>query len=433
MMLETAKKVPPSKETEWKGLDRISDVVHGMRCIWREQEKDDIGIDGEIELCVERTDGDGRVGTGKIVKVQSKSGSSYVTKNTATSFEMPTRRSDLEYWNKVNVPVIVVVYHPADDKLYWVDVKAQIEAREDIFTQPYRLRFDKAEDIFDASAYERLLEIVNTAPERVALDVEETLFTNALEILSMPSTVVRSTVLPEKRAQFRQRLTGFVPPHLYRVGTTITFTEPTATENALKDVVEGPGDVLDLEEWLDDAGANENNFRFLLKRLLHKHLIHEVKLAYDRDLKRYYYPINAPKEDARKVKWKSLRTKRSATRTVAKKHTYGPLTFYRHLALEPEFMRIGDAWALIIEPKHHYTTDGSTRWDSKKARSYAIRNRAREYNAQYLNHILFWAHIISGGKKSFALSLDRTDLVRISGAPMSAEVGFGVRVTPSTR
>ena len=65
-----------------------------------------LGIDGEIELCVERTDGDGRVGTGKIVKVQSKSGSSYVTKNTATSFEMPTRRSDLEYWTKVNVPVI---------------------------------------------------------------------------------------------------------------------------------------------------------------------------------------------------------------------------------------------------------------------------------------------------------------------------------------
>jgi Domain of unknown function (DUF4365) len=66
--------VPKSKLTEWRGLDSIASVVHGMRCIWREQEKDDIGIDGEIELCRQRDDGEGMFGTGKIVKVQSKSG-----------------------------------------------------------------------------------------------------------------------------------------------------------------------------------------------------------------------------------------------------------------------------------------------------------------------------------------------------------------------
>jgi hypothetical protein len=430
MTTDTAKKVPTSKETEWKGLDRISAVVHGMRCIWREQEKDDIGIDGEIELCVERSDGEGRVGTGKIVKVQSKSGSSYITKNTTGSFELQTRRSDLEYWQSLNVPVIAIVYHPDDDRLYWVDVKAQIAARDDVFTPPYRLRFDKIADVFDNTAYPRLLAIVNAAPERVAMDVEETLFTNALEILEMPTTVVRSTVLPEKRAQFRQRLTGFVPPHVYSAGVTVTLTDPTDTENALKDVVEGPGEVLDLSDWLDDAGANENNFRYILKRLLHRHLIHGVGLAFDPELKRYYYPINSDKDDIRKVTWRSLRTKKSATRAVAKKFTYGTLSFFRHLALEPEFIRIGDSWALIVEPKHHYTTDGKTRWDSKKARSFAIRNRAREYNAQYLNHILFWSHVISGGKTSFALELDRKQIVRISGTPLSAQVGFGVRATP---
>src|SRR5215475_3399730 len=72
--------VSATKVAEWRGLDRINAVVHGMKCIWREQEKDDIGVDGEIELCRSRDDGEGLVGTGKIVKVQSKSGSSYVIK-----------------------------------------------------------------------------------------------------------------------------------------------------------------------------------------------------------------------------------------------------------------------------------------------------------------------------------------------------------------
>jgi len=44
-----------SKISEWNGLDGISAIVHGMRCIWREQEKDDFGIDGEIELCLPKT------------------------------------------------------------------------------------------------------------------------------------------------------------------------------------------------------------------------------------------------------------------------------------------------------------------------------------------------------------------------------------------
>ena len=78
--------VPKSKLSEWQGLDRIAIVVHGMRCIWREQEKDDIGVDGEIELCRPRNDGDGLIGTGKIVKVQSKSGISYVKRDEEKTF-----------------------------------------------------------------------------------------------------------------------------------------------------------------------------------------------------------------------------------------------------------------------------------------------------------------------------------------------------------
>jgi hypothetical protein len=55
------KTVLPSKFQEWKGLDRISLIVHDMKCIFREITKDDFGLDGEIEVVAPKADGKGWV------------------------------------------------------------------------------------------------------------------------------------------------------------------------------------------------------------------------------------------------------------------------------------------------------------------------------------------------------------------------------------
>ena len=183
------KVVPKSKLSEWRGLDRIASVVHGMRCIWREQEKDDIGIDGEIELCRPREDGDGLVGTGKIVKVQSKSGSSYVVKDSEASFASPVAEKDLHYWRNLNVPVIYIVYHPDDDCLYWKDIKGYLRDHPDALRPPYRIEFDKSADRFDSGAYGALCALCEEAPERISLETGEVLYTNLLEVLELPRSI----------------------------------------------------------------------------------------------------------------------------------------------------------------------------------------------------------------------------------------------------
>ncbi len=77
-VLFMSKTVQVSKLTEWKGLDRISAIVHGMGNIWREMTKDDYGLDGEIEVVTPKANGEGYETAGGIVKVQSKAGESYV-------------------------------------------------------------------------------------------------------------------------------------------------------------------------------------------------------------------------------------------------------------------------------------------------------------------------------------------------------------------
>lgn len=95
-----------------------------MRCIFREISKDDFGIDGEIEVVVPKADGKGYETTGGIIKVQAKSGKSYIRHNSNTEFKVSVDKNDLEFWYNTTFPVIFVVYHPNDDKLYWKEIKS---------------------------------------------------------------------------------------------------------------------------------------------------------------------------------------------------------------------------------------------------------------------------------------------------------------------
>jgi len=102
------KTVALSKFSEWKGLDCINAVVHEMHCIYREISKDDFGFDGEIEVVIPKEDGQGCETTGGIIKLQSKSGSSYVNHDNETHFYVYVKQQDLDLWNRTNVPVILL-------------------------------------------------------------------------------------------------------------------------------------------------------------------------------------------------------------------------------------------------------------------------------------------------------------------------------------
>ncbi len=65
-------KYPKTKIIEQEGINYIAYVVNQMGCIWRETTKNDIGIDGYIEL-IENGESNGF-----IIGVQCKSGESFI-------------------------------------------------------------------------------------------------------------------------------------------------------------------------------------------------------------------------------------------------------------------------------------------------------------------------------------------------------------------
>lgn len=301
------KVVALSKISEWQGLDHISQVVHQMSCIWREQEKDDIGIDGEIELCIPRNEGSGSIGTGKIIKVQSKSGQHYIRRDQEISFDSPVKRKDLIYWGNLNLPIIYVIYHPKDDCLYWKDVQAYLEENPEALEEPCRIAFNKESDRFDKTALESLYELCKTAPERVDKSSSEILFPNFIEVTALPKQVFISNVIPEKRAQFHQRLFGFIPPYNYQDGILTTLTNPSQSSNAFTKIIDSEVEIFDFEDWLHQNPDAEHATRQLLNGLLEKHLARKG-LTYQRKLKRFYYRNGLTKEKPIKKVWKSTST-----------------------------------------------------------------------------------------------------------------------------
>ncbi|GAK60094.1 hypothetical protein U27_07082 [Candidatus Vecturithrix granuli] len=132
------KTVLESKFTELEGLDRINHIVYEMKCLFREITKSDYGIDGEIELCIPKENRKGYQATGGIIKVQAKSGRSYITQDTPASFSAKSSKDDFEYWYNSNFPAIFIIFHPQDKKLYCKDMKAYLNSTPHVWQSPYK-------------------------------------------------------------------------------------------------------------------------------------------------------------------------------------------------------------------------------------------------------------------------------------------------------
>ena len=141
------KTVPESKFTELKGLDRISIIVHSMKCLWREITKDDFGIDGEIEVLKPKDIGKGYEVTGGTIKVQAKSGLSYITNDTKDTFCVKSSKNDFELWYGANFPTLFIIYHPNEDSLYYKEMKSYLKDTPNVWLPPFRVKFNKKQDI----------------------------------------------------------------------------------------------------------------------------------------------------------------------------------------------------------------------------------------------------------------------------------------------
>lgn len=282
------KTVLPSKRTEWKGLDRIAEIVHGMNCIWREMTKDDFGLDGEIEVVTRKPDGNGLETSGQILKVQAKAGDKYVVSDTEHSFASPVDKGDLDYWHKCNFPVLFIVYHPSDDRLYFKEIKTYLRTSPEAFAKPYRIRFDKRADIFGAESKDSVCHSAGTSPQRISFEQKERLFTNLLPVVQLPRLLYRAKTRKRSWDAIKKESKRGVPPGCIVDGWIYALSDPMHVKSVLCQWCIKGEKPISATEWINDP-ERFNDFVFLLNQLLGKHM-GQCGIRYNPQFRRNYFP-----------------------------------------------------------------------------------------------------------------------------------------------
>lgn len=437
------KTVLESKFTELEGLDRISQVVHEMKCLFREITKSDYGIDGEIEICTPKANGKGYQATGRTIKVQAKSGKSYITQDTSSSFSAKSSRDDFEYWYNSNSPTTFIIFHPQEKKLYWKDMKAYLNTTSNVWQSPYKITFNKAEDEFTPDCALSIQNLAQISPSRVSRKEQEKLFSNLLEIRKMPEKVWSALCHVSQHEDILQEVKGFVPPFKIVGKWLYTLADLNASDCVFRPYCEVP-DALHPEPaqifWSDSD--RKRLYVFLVNQLLYKHL-RRSELAYNKDFDRYYFPRKDDDSEEVKIPWYNIRRGRHSHRpvTVVKYYEYGQDKFWRHTAAKIRIVMFGNSWFLHLLPMYFFTVNGTIPWDSEKVGPYTTQIKAMETNQPVLNHVLFWSYVLSGCSaqgKTIDIWLDQFSkskskpLMKIDKMPITGVTDFAIPYDPAT-
>lgn len=110
-----------------EGMDYIALTCSRSNALFIARPRQDIGVDGSIELLNELGEP-----TGAIVLVQAKSGLSHIT--SSGSYLIRADRAHFESWSRYSLPVVGIVYNPAARDARWVSIS------EHLRSQPARIQ-----------------------------------------------------------------------------------------------------------------------------------------------------------------------------------------------------------------------------------------------------------------------------------------------------
>lgn len=379
--------------TGQQGVNFIEGILLKMGSRWTPSGPNEVGIDGYIELF----DRASRVSLGLTLAVQSKVVSSI--RDADVEFSYSCDPSDLEYWLKGNIPVILIVSDPETDQGYSIWIQEVFKDWKPGHSTSAIFRKDRNRFTADS-----LTELVRVGAPRQGLYLaprpkRERLWSNLLEIDTFPeilfvaATTLRSTgevwsVLNRKKYQ---------PASGWILWEKKILSFDDLSEREWDGICEaGTVEGFESTDWSDSDDAEK---RRLFVQLLNKTLRAQL------DSRLRYWPKDdcfAMTGESRKQSYKSL--KRSSGLTVvshfsSKSKDGRVFPYQRHLAFRGQFRCLDGEWFLEITSTYRFTTDGAQRDRFHESRLKKIKEI--EGNRAVLSCVLFWANFLQPDKGLF--------------------------------
>lgn len=369
----------------------VSDTGH----IFRERPVSDVGIDGDIEIVNLATDEP----TGRFLLVQIKSRTA-LDRDSAGRLRFSCTKADIEYWVNAGAPVLLVVVDVQASRAWFKNLREWFAV--DIARRRSRtVIFDDLADRLDESASDRLTgwgveaSGLYMAPPRRP----ETLFSNLLTVEHIADSVyvAPTSVKGWKDANERLRRAGSHPVNdiAWRDGLLWSFRK--LDRQPLDCLVDGPMDRLATDEL--EQSASEDDQR-LLVRLLSGTLreIHHAELRED-SRHRYLYFRSTGDLTPRRVRTGRSGSGREVFGPHCDQETKERVVYYRHTAVEYQFLNLDDGWFLALNPTYHYTRDGVN--SSRFAADYLKGIKKLERHEAVGRSVRFWADYLRGEQGLF--------------------------------
>lgn len=357
-----------------------------MGHIWREKSVSDVGIDGEIELVDQSTDR----ATGRLLMVQVKSRSNLDDRSDgAIRFTCAT--DDLDYWLSGTAPVLLVLVSTDASEAWFKNLDVWFGG-DPSRRQSRTVVFDRESDRFTAASSQRLMDWGLPASAGLYLRQPprpEVLVSNLLRVDHMATTihVVQSSALGWSAVNARMRKAGYptVDDLVWRGAELWSFRR--FDEPPLDALADGTPERISTDEL---AESKSDDDRRLLVRLLNNTLreVNRNELRFHKKHEYLYFPAS-PNLEPYVVK----STKQGSGRTVFERYldkaTGSRVVYYRHYALQFQFLLLDEGWHLALNPTYHYTIDGHR--PSRFGAEYLKTIKRMEGHDAVRNLVKFWA------------------------------------------
>lgn len=376
------------------GMALINQRVTQMGYVWHPRRVDH-GIDGEIEL----VDQPRRRPLNRTISVQSKARQRFSGED-AAKFHYVCDQDDVDYWLQANAPVILVCSHPESDEAWWAPVS---EIFKDTARRKSRtVTFEKARDRFDTSAAASLLDLA--VPPSGALHIvtahrSERLTSNLLQVEALPETIwaTPTAVSGNREAGEVLRRQGVFAVDWTVLDRTL-FSFRRTDEGPFTSIVDGRAEAIETTEWSDAKSSDTyRNFVRLLNQTLAESLHDDLRCHY----KRHYFYFR-PTEDLtpRILSTGKSRRGRTVFQSYPDRKDSESVKYFRHHAVEHQFVRFDRAWYLELNPTYHYTSDGyrDLPWGPELVKEM----KRREKNGAVRGLVDMWANYFVGTDSFFS-------------------------------
>jgi hypothetical protein len=392
-----SKIVQQSHTTSRKGVDAFATYCssHVPQILWREETVNDFGVDGEVEPTFKNEEGKVEA-SGQKIKIQIKSTStfnSYIKNETESSFTFYASASDMDYWSRHLLDVVLVIYDDRTGKIF-AQKLPKLNVKGKSGRQSIPIIFDKIENEIVAGDNLFMEKFKQYSKDRLFYDNPESLSSNIFKLISIPKYLYSYETNITKSKEIYEQLNRTDYPIFVLYGKKIyTFANIADYPEFGNFLIKTKKELINLRTLEDNIPAR-NHFVELLKKYLGEFL-YQNQIYYNKDYKRYYF--GKPEfSDIRKEKYITRKTQKSGERTVVKYYEYGKYKFYKHFAFEFDFV-FKDGFNLIMNPKYLFTSNGKDPIEPKLITKFTNGLTKQEYNSHVLDFVHFYFGILGKG------------------------------------